>query len=741
MRQSSTRTPSASPFGFCHYLLAHVRLFPTVLILALQPYRADGTTFVCFEGSRENVVPCVVSLVPEDPTSAIQSTRSGTEKTFKTRRYRLRAQARGLALARHTGLTVAEEGDAANSTLVALPLVPGGALRVDYGELAGTTAIEVLSISTGRTDVLFRGREASIPFPAGIVIALGLSAPEVFTGVTEPWNVEVGHETVVPRFHVSLPDRSVLVIRADYPQGASVTNTSAVRMFLERGDLKFLSQAAVNSPEGTHYEVFYDLPYGRYGLKVDSRLWTLPSTTIDVASPVLLREGLTFSRTPTIAFHLDGLQATEAWSVAAYSCAAEVFQEGWTSWPKLEDCHEQAKGAGIGGEQVLLEGLPPNKYFLRVTDGRRFAGKRVDLTSGKSVEERLAFDSPRVFGVVRRGSSPIPARLSFVNDDSMIAELDTVSDQQGRYEGSVWTNSAYRVTVQPLDDEEGPPATFVITVHDPEHRFDPVVPASRLRIIVTDADKDSPIEGAVVATAAGGISQAWTTDHDGTSRVAAPVDGVFRAGIEAKGYKPERVTRQIADSDAVQDLRVALTPLRDDLAFTATLAGGQPAANAIVFPGTGGFVRCGSDATCTLAIRPPDDAVMFVLHSAAAITPVRAATALVSRTVLLQPPSPEIVIGVTRGVETRESLLEAEVAVDGILIPQDVLNTFASLSRKVAASFIFPGQSNPFAFFGLPTGERRLAIYDVTLSAGGRAKPRKLLEEIQVVGDQSLSLP
>lgn len=607
--------------------------------------------------------------------------------------------------------------------------------------MTGTAALEVLSLSTGRTDVLFREREASIPFPAGKVIALGLSSPDHFTGVTDPWSVDVGSETAPTPFHRSSAERGVLVIRADYPQGARVADTAAVKIFLEKAGRIFAPQVSVNSPEGMHYAVFYDLPYGQYGLKADSRLWFLPSTTVDVFSPVLLRKGLAFSRTPTLAFYLDGLRASEAWSVNVYSCPAEVFQDGWTSWPDVKECHEVAKGDRVGSGPVQLEGLPPNRYFLRATDGRRFAGKRVDLTSGKSMEERLAFGSPRLFGVVRRGSAPLKSRLSFVNDDSGIAELDVVSDEQGRYEGSVWTESNYRVSVQPLDDEQGPPAMFMIKALEPEFRFDPVVPASRLRIVVTDADRDSPIEGAVVATAAGGIPQTWTTDRDGATRIAAPADGVFRAGIEAKGYKPERVTRQVADSAAIQDLRVALTPLPDDLSFKATLADGSPAAAAIVCPSTGEFVRCGSDGTCTLAARPPDDAVMFILHPRAAITPVRAAQALVTRLALLQPPSADLVIGVERGTETRDSLLAAEISVDGILIPQDVLDRFASLSRRVAAAFIFPGQRNPFAFFGLPFGERRLAIYDAGVRAGPRATPRKLLAEVAVDRNLSLFLP
>ena len=684
-----------------------------LLVAGVLASVASATSFRCFYGAPQNTVPCTVFLVPDDSESSLLDVASeGERRTFPVGRYSLRAGAGGLALARHSALIVESKDPAVNAAEVALELVPGGVVRVTPEGVSVAGAVELLSLSTGRIDVAFLSRERSLPFPAGSLIAVGVKGPGEVVGITRPWSLEPGHVEQLPQFHQPKRGSGDALISLELPPIGQNHQDAEPSVTLFREGRSFTPELVKRSND-VLYAPFYDIPAGTYELRlVSPTAFLRPHSFTVQESSVALVEGLIAAPKPTLSIDVTGLDRGQTWSAVLLGCPPKHFEAGRTGWPAISECELAAQTGDVAKESTALDRLDPDQYFLIVTAGNHKDGRRLDLRSGQSRHEIVAFQRVHLSGRVRRGPEYIAAEVAFKNGNSDLLDANVTTDATGSYSVLLSSLGEFRVEVQSLDRMDEPPFPIQLTVSDLDSRRDLYIPIARLRASVRDAQTGQPIRDAVVGLILAERGEEFHTDGSGDVELPPPPGGVLRAGVTALGYKPDQLTFPFEeDVREVQLVRIDLKPLLDDNSFRVVLANGTPARNAMVFPdASGAGIACDSSGVCRLAERPADLTLIYCFDPQAGLTPAISNAVLEAGTLILREPQAPLSLDVQRGPATRSSVVLAVVILDGVALPRPVLASVAGRLGHMAVPYLFPNQQNAIMFFGLPQGNVAVAL-------------------------------
>ncbi len=267
-------------------------------------------------------------------------------------------------------------------------------------------------------------------------------------------------------------------------------------------------------------------------------------------------------------------------------------------WPELTAViRDAATGAALRetplrlGEQVVLEHLPPRllQVILSVGDAWRFA-RPADLRLTEQATVDFALSPFHIAGELIEADRPVKGTVSFRSDERSFA-IDT--DERGRFEFDAWSAGRYIYEARAAGHDGSVPAyssTIVLSASTPEITIR--LPSERLRVRVTDADTDAPLEDAAVT-----LRNTWNDPTEGqrrfASRFAADAKGEvtlppIHAGdadllVQAPGYVPDEQKLAIA-AGTDRLLRVALRR-EDTSAVRIALPSGAPAigAEAIAF--------------------------------------------------------------------------------------------------------------------------------------------------------------
>lgn len=166
-----------------------------VFFISACPALAGSAIFRCDRADNDNQLACRVRLVPYDYTKATIAARSDEPIEIPPGRYEIRAGATGFALGSNVSYTSTEDvSESLPPHRVRLSLVPGGSVYVDPSAVPSPGAVQLLSFSTGKTDVLFVDREREIPVPTGQLVAVGLISPGKFLGITRIIQIQRGQK-------------------------------------------------------------------------------------------------------------------------------------------------------------------------------------------------------------------------------------------------------------------------------------------------------------------------------------------------------------------------------------------------------------------------------------------------------------------------------------------------------------------------------------------------------------------
>ena len=162
-------------------ILRRPDLVAWLLFALAPPALAANAVFHCERADNANSVPCSVRLVPSEPTKAVIEARPDKAVEIAPGRYEIRAGSPGFALASDASYTAREVPPGSPSDRVRLSLVPGGSVYIDPSAVPSPGAVQLVSLSTGKADVLFVDREREIPVPAGKLVAAGADVRENVT--------------------------------------------------------------------------------------------------------------------------------------------------------------------------------------------------------------------------------------------------------------------------------------------------------------------------------------------------------------------------------------------------------------------------------------------------------------------------------------------------------------------------------------------------------------------------------
>lgn len=680
------------------------------LLLALAtPALAANAVFHCERADNANSVPCTVRLVPSEPTKAVIEARPDKPVEIAPGRYEIRAGSPGFALASDVSFTAREVPPGSPSDRVRLSLVPGGSVYIDPSAVPSPGAVQLVSLSTGKADVLFVDREREIPVPAGKLVAVGLMSPGKFLGMTTVLPIKPGQKNVVQSFARPAPGRSNVFVRADY-HGGSSQDPKDVAIALSAGAEKFESTAATNAAAGSHYSVFYGIAQGPRRIDVDSKRWRVTQADLNVAEPFVFKGDLVLVPKPSLTVRPIATERAERWNVNVYTCKDAEFGPGSPAWPSLEKCVSDPVTEGSGSE-VVVHDLDARWYFVVVAFGKKRVGKQIDLRSGEDRQEDFDFQGRRVYGVVRQGDQGVAATLTFKNNDTGDRAEDVTSGPDGSYEQSLSQTGMYRVEIRIPGAAESETAVFQLSVGDEESiRRDFTIPSGRVTVTVSNEQTREPIRDASVGFLLAGASEERKTDESGKVTLPPLAPGTLRLITQANGYQRKDQNFEVLGTKTMQSCSVLLKPLDDGVTFRVLLPTGSPATSTTVLWGidvNGGLQlrqRCDSSGTCRFAHRPADEETLFLVQREAGLTIVSAGTAFHDQQVQLLPVGGPLILNVRRGGLSATVVLSVKVIVAGVVVPALALETIANLVGETFRLFLYPGTEQSMVIAGLPAG-------------------------------------
>jgi hypothetical protein len=714
------------------------------------PALAGSAIFRCDRADNGDKLACLVRLVPYDDTKATIAARSDEPIEIPPGRYEIRAGSRGFALGSNVSYTSTEAVlESLPPHRVRLSLVPGGRVYVDPSAVPSPGAVQLLSFSTGKTDVLFVDREREIPVPTGQLVAVGLISPGKFLGITRILQIQRGQKNVVTGFDKPAAGRSNVLVRGDYVGDVSSDAKDVVIALSARAE-KFESASATNAATGSHYSVFYAIPQGPKTIEVSSKRWRGTQLELTVSEPFVFKDDLTFVTRPSLTVRpvAGSGDRPERWKVKVYSCKESEFGPGSTVWPSLESCSSDRVIEASGSEAVVPY-LNAKWYFVVMELGGQRAGKQVDLRNGQDRSETFEFKRRRVFGVVREADQGVAATLTFENYDTGERSGDVTSGPDGSYEAILWQSGIYRVEVHLQMANETEAAIYKLPVGDEESiRRDFTIPSGRVTVTVLNETTRDPIRGVSVGFVLAGAGEERKTDELGAAILPPLPPGRLRLIAQADGYQRKDETFEVLETKAMQRWNVLLKPLNDGHTFHAILPSGSPAASAIVLwsiDANGAFrfrQECDSAGLCRLAESPSDAELLYLVHPQAGLTVLPTGQALHDEEVRLRLRGGPLVVNVRRGDESQVTVLSAKILVEGVVIPPFALETIANLVGEPFRLYLYPGVQQPIMIAGLPAGTPvAVAVSSVGTVSNRSHESEPLALQLPIQRPVEISLP
>ncbi|HYC90744.1 MAG TPA: carboxypeptidase-like regulatory domain-containing protein [Thermoanaerobaculia bacterium] len=253
------------------------------------------------------------------------------------------------------------------------------------------------------------------------------------------------------------------------------------------------------------------------------------------------------------------------------------------------DSREIRKIEVAPGRTYRIEALPRDVYSVALLVGGGEVEQPVNLTSGADAALTFAPEPIVVSGVVKHGSEPARAKVSFRLSRS---RADAESDDLGRYELLLWQPRMYEVLVTLSGAGAPPPLKDFVSVQR-DMTWDVAIPKTDVRVRVVDARTQQPI-----AKAEAGVLNAWggtmerpahrqsqnvTTDENGVARFAPLRPGQATVYVSAKGYFAARPREIVVADDTATVIDVALEPEGERRTVTLLLPDSTPATGAEVF--------------------------------------------------------------------------------------------------------------------------------------------------------------
>jgi hypothetical protein len=676
-----------------------------IAVAAACPVFAEGLPFQCTaEGSP---VECRVCLVPFDYSKELTCSSNGRFLDVPDGRYELRVFAKSLALPTNTTLSFSPE-EFEPTRRLSLSLISGGVVDIPTAIAAAGGAVHLLSLKTGRVDTVFVDRERQIPFPAGDVIAIALSAPNKFLGMTTPWRLNPGATKKVPELDAPKPGRGHLLARIDYPSYApEMLREVEVSLEGERP-----TASIVSLPSATLYSAFYNAPSGRRKLDVKSRFWRMEDALVTIARPMSLEKKGVLPK-PSLRLKIEGdLPPDAVVKTTLYDCDQTKEGAGQPVWPELSDCSIHWRGEAKA-RKLEIPHLDPRWYFATAEWDGHSIGRRVDLRPAVDVSETFEFRRTRVEGRVRLGGVGVSATLQWADDRSGKIETTVEADVEGFYEAAVWSPKVALVTVSPSRRPEIADRQWIDIPAISELRRDFDIPDTDVRVLVKDSRTEKLVADAKISFVQSGAS-AEASMQEGEVRLSGIAPGKLRCHVSADGYVPSDIDLQVSSTSKPQTFSVRLDPLGEEK-FLALLPTGIPAAHADIMPGVGPVsysrrVQCDANGECRLPAGSSREEPLLVFHPAAGLTVTTVGSVKDEGRLLLRRSGGPLTVGLQRGAVASLVTLQVSVAVDGLLIDPMILGLMANRLQKSYRIYLQPGFAGPFEVQGLPEGELIVAV-------------------------------
>jgi hypothetical protein len=686
--------------------------------LGVRAFPSAASSFTCRQEGGQ-AVPCTIFAVPADTALPLVVAKSGEERVFAPGQYVLRAGAPGLALAQHRAMIVVDSDAESTTNSAALPLGPGGEVDVSGLPLPPEGAAEVLSLTSGRVDILFLRREHRIPFPVGSVAVVGLAGPNRVVGVTAPWDLGTALVARPESFHRPKDGTGNLLVRVDYPQVSLPRESFDVEVGLTRPpDVSLTPVASSRAPTRAFYALFLDVPAGVYALRIATKRWMAPSASVNVRiGETVIAEDLLLREKPTLSVTLQDERPSEKQEVSLWTCEDRVFAEGYTSWPDLGKCTLVGSRVIQPPAEAIFRQLESRRYFVRASSGLRRLGRRVDLRAGESRREDFRFETVKLLGRILRGDHPLQAEATFKDYDSDEVQGRTISDFGGGYGIDLWNPGTFRVQIEPPEQSGAPPEALFIKTTVGLNQQDLTLPERNLVLRVLDEAARKGVRSARVSFQTAWEFEELQTNESGEIALPSTVDTPLRGRVSASGYGSTAFTFSVRPGPDPQVFEVVLKHSRDDESFSAVLPSGLPAAEALVFVqqrgATQGFLRIGCDeaGVCRLTGQRDSPVTLWILHPSAGVTPVSSEVALRDGVVPLLPRAGDLAVEVQRGPVAAEHSLQAAVSVGDIPVPGEILFATSSLTFRIAVPLLTKNAAYPFQFFGLPQGRCTLYVF------------------------------
>jgi hypothetical protein len=721
--------------------MPHVRGVGVALLLwwATGALGARELTFTCNRGRDDERVPCTVTLVPHVFTSPLIITKSGVPLEVPLGIYDVRAGAPGLAV-RDT-LTLQLDQPTADPHRVVLTLGVGGRIRLAPDLVPPGGAAQVLSLPTGRVDTLLVDRDKDLPFPAGDVVVTALSGPDQFLGMTEPFGLAAGAEKEVERVHHPAKGTSDLIVKFDYEVS---TNPGDAQVMLHGTKRDVAARAASDSR--THYSFFYGVPWGTYEIQLASKYWWAKKRTITLEknSP-LIDEDLQISRKPSLTLAPVEEDSGRTFAYSVYDCDQSLFGPFTGARPDKDKCRVVREGKT--GGTVVVRNLDPTWYFVTMSRGHADLAEQVDMRDGKDQRLTPRFRDTVVSGHVRRSGEGLAAEILVESEEARETIESLPTDPGGAYEVLLPEHQVFRFTVRPLSDPDETAPIFQLATSGVSMERDFDLPSTKPLIVVLEKGSEAPIARATVAFTQAGSSEERVTNDLGEVSLPALPEGRHKIQVSAEGFKPEvvEVALEVRQQDGAQRIPIHLKG--QHLSLRIRLPNGTAPERSAAFllaAGASAVLEkepCDDSGMCNFAEDPPPSGLLIGAGVGGGLTVASAASAFERGEVTLQPEGGVLRVAVTRGAESRRSLLYLIVSVDGIVVPESVIASTANLLLKGYRLFLQADNPQVLEVPGLPAGEVSVTLVPIDESkrqTGRETSARVSLPRSNPVG---LSLP
>jgi hypothetical protein len=646
--------------------------------------------------------------------------------------YDVRATAGSFVLARNLNLTLTSDELAEQevSKRIRLLLEPGGAIAIASPALHPDSAVQLLSLRTGRADTVFLARERELPFPAGDVVAIGFLAPGEYAGITLPFALHQDEIHEIHAFHAPRAGTGDVLVAAE--SGPTVDYERDVLLVLRAGERVFRPGAATYEVAKEHffYFVFYDVPEGTYTLTAESNTFTMTPAALHVSAGKLnFPEGYELFRKPIIVAdrECDPPGETSSWTTKILTCPEPEVMNGTRLAPESGACRVLVERASSDDRQVLGP-FDAGLYYLQAARLGHEEGRWVDLRSPGDHRETFSFEKMRFEGAITRGKRPISADIELrdLRTDHVLAHAQASAD--GVFSTHLWSPADAVVSITPVPGSPDETKEFTVVIpRGATFRQAFVIPDTQWHAHVFNERSSQPIPKASVQFASESGQEQRLTDQEGNATLPPMPAGGLKVGVIAAGF--ERVIKQVelADTTAEQAFEFPMRPVEDQASITLLLSDGRPAWGGRLLrldqSGEPITVECDDQGVCRFGEPPAGGITLYGIHPEGGLTPFLAEEAVRRRSVALLAGVGALSLRLHRGPLTREANLLVQVEIGGALIPTRILQAAASYFGQVATPYSFSHREAPVLLYGLPGSPIRVSFLRLGEGGGPAAQP------------------